>query len=279
MAKMRSMKKELQLISNLQFLKLGGSLITDKDTPRSPRLNIIKQLACEIAFIRGNLPDIRLIIGHGSGSYGHVSAKKFNTRMGVNSLDEWEGFVEVWRDAAMLNHLLIGAFHQADIPAISFPISSAATAQDGEMVSWDIKPIQAALQNDLLPVVYGDVVFDIERGGTILSTEEIFKHLALTLSPKKILLAGIETGVWLDFPQCTQMVSEITPLNSGKVLSSLFGSAATDVTGGMASKVKGMLDLVTQVPGLEVNIFSGTPATNLTQVFQGTPLGSVIKSD
>lgn len=55
-----------------------------------------------------------------------------------------------------------------------------------------------ALANGILPVVYGDVVFDEVRGGTILSTEDLFQHLAHQLHPERVLLAGLEAGVWAD---------------------------------------------------------------------------------
>ena len=278
MAKMERMNKEKLFKTNLQFLKLGGSLITDKDLQRSPRIDVINGLAHEIYSVKKEMPDLKLIVGHGSGSFGHVPAIRFNTRQGVNSPHEWRGFAEVWWDAATLNHLVIEALHQAAVPAISFPISSSAITQDGKVISWSLEPIKSALNVGMMPVVFGDVVFDLNRGGTILSTEDIFRHLALNMGPKKILLAGIEEGVWLDYPQCTRLVSELAPSDSDKVISSLSGAAATDVTGGMATKVEGMLDLVTRVPGIEVQIFSGNPPSNLTKVLQGSPLGTKIKS-
>ncbi len=61
----------------------------------------------------------------------------------------------------------------------------------------------------MLPVVHGDVAFDEALGGTILSTEDVFAFLAEHLSPTRILLAGIEAGVWEDFPARTKLVKQI----------------------------------------------------------------------
>ena len=72
-------------------------------------------------------------------------------------------------------------------------------------------PIRAALSNGLLPVIHGDVAFDEIRGGTILSTEDLFAHLAHQLHPQRILLAGLEAGVWADFPAHKHLLAEITP--------------------------------------------------------------------
>jgi hypothetical protein len=48
------------------------------------------------------------------------------------------------------------------------------------------------LIHGLVPVIYGDVIFDSIRGGTIFSTEEQFEFLAAEFEPEKILLAGVE---------------------------------------------------------------------------------------
>ena len=55
------------LPSRLTFLKLGGSLITDKTHPRTPRPESLARLASEIAAALGEDPALALILGHGSG--------------------------------------------------------------------------------------------------------------------------------------------------------------------------------------------------------------------
>ena len=71
--------------SKLVFLKLGGSLITVKDQPHTPRLDVIERLAQEIAAARSADPGLQILLGHGSGSYGHVPASQFHTRQGVKT--------------------------------------------------------------------------------------------------------------------------------------------------------------------------------------------------
>ncbi|HBA91193.1 MAG TPA: hypothetical protein DCZ08_05345, partial [Anaerolineaceae bacterium] len=83
----------------ITFLKLGGSLITDKSTPRKADMDVIRRLAAEIRTAQKELPQLRLLLGHGSGSFGHVPAREYNTRNGVRTVSEWNGFLEVWRQA------------------------------------------------------------------------------------------------------------------------------------------------------------------------------------
>ena len=109
----------------LFFLKLGGSLITEKDKPYSARETILQQIAEEITNAIISFPDLKLLIGHGSGSFGHVSAKKYKTRDGVNTTEEWKGFVNVWNDARALNQIVIRTLSAAGLPVMAFPPSAA----------------------------------------------------------------------------------------------------------------------------------------------------------
>ena len=161
----------------LVFLKLGGSLITDKSAARTPRPEVLSRLAQEIAGARQANPALRLLLGHGSGSFGHVPARQYGTRQGVRSPGQWRGFAEVWREANALNRLVVDALYAAGIPVVAFPPSASVTACDGRLAAWDIAPLRAALAAGLLPVVQGDAIFDTALGGTILSTEEVFIHL------------------------------------------------------------------------------------------------------
>ncbi len=209
----------------LIFIKLGGSLITVKDQPHTPRLDVLDRLAQEIAIARNADPGLQILLGHGSGSYGHVPASQFHTRLGVKTPQEWYGFVEVWRQAAELNHLVMDAMGKAGLPALAFPPSAAVTACEGRVVAWNLEPLQGALMNGLMPVVNGDVVFDQALGGTILSTENLFAHLVSRLHPNRLLFAGMEPGVWRDYPANTHLLPEITPSSFLQVEMGLQGSS------------------------------------------------------
>jgi isopentenyl phosphate kinase len=259
---------------SLIFLKLGGSLITDKTRPYTPRLEKLGSLAGEIASAFQMNAGLQLVLGHGSGSFGHAAASLYNTRLGVSGVNAWCGFAEVWYQASALNRLVVEALHRANLPAITLSPAASITARDGKIASWDIQPIQAALSNGLLPVIHGDVAFDLGRGGTILSTEDLFNHLARLLHPQRILLAGLETGVWADFPARHRLLKEITPDTFSQQSASLGTAAGTDVTGGMLTKVTGMLNLVEEVPNLEILIFSGEKSGNLGLALGGGTLGT-----
>jgi isopentenyl phosphate kinase len=256
------------------FLKLGGSLITEKDKSAKPRVDVILRVAGEIAEARIADPEIRLLLGHGSGSFGHTSAAKYGTRQGVRTPEEWVGFRQVWRDAAALNHIVMDALIAKGLPAITFPVSSSAVAYDGEIARWEFAPIEAALQRNLLPIIYGDVIIDEVRGGTVISTEELFYYLARRLKPGKIFLAGVESGIFSDFPSKGQMIQSITTTTYSDIASKLQGSIDTDITGGMAAKVQLMVELIGELQDCEAFIFSGFEKGNVFKALTGERLGT-----
>ena len=261
----------------LVFLKLGGSVITDKDRPNSADLVRIQSIAAEIRRAVEDDPGLTLLIGHGSGSFGHHAANKYGTRDGVKTPQDRQGFCEVALRAAELNQILTEQLVLAGISALSVSPFSGILSSNRKITSWDTAVIKECLAQNLVPVIYGDVILDRQLGGTILSTEELFAWLALKFRPDQILLAGLEEGVWKDFPARTQLYTEINPLTFNDGQSQVQSSASTDVTGGMRSKVESMVALVRQAADLEVVIFSGQIEGNVYSTLKGEHRGTLIR--
>ena len=264
---------------SLIFLKLGGSLITNQDKKDTPNLRIISRISAEIANALKETPDLNLVLGHGSGSFGHHAANKYGTRVGVNSPEAWHGFAHVWDRAHALNTILIEALRKANIPVISFSPSSSVITQNHTIKSWDTYQVEQALKNYLVPLVYGDVVFDRTLGGTILSTEELFAYLSKKLTPDRILLAGIEPGVWNDFGSRDFIISRITPSSFTFIGSDQMRSSSPDVTGGMGSKISSMLEIIEGSPHTSISVYSGMESGNIYSSLTGKSLGTLLTCD
>lgn len=266
-------------ISKTVFVKLGGAAITDKTIPRTPLKENIKNLANQIASAYKENPGNRILIGHGSGSFGHYSGKKHGTRAGVTSQKDWLGFAEVWQDARMLNEIVIHAFLDAGLPVIAFPPSAWLTTRSRETSKSILTPIIAALEHGLIPVVNGDVIFDSILGGTILSTEEVFAILADELNPARIILASREPGVWEDFPQNTRLVESITPKLWTMSSESYRAASGMDVTGGMAKKIAVMMRILENNLSTKISIVSGMDSHSLYDALIDKPTGTLLHSD
>lgn len=254
-------------MTKLTFIKLGGSLITDKRESQSFRADLMQQAAQEIAAACAADGTLRLLIGHGSGSFGHVAAQKYGTMQGVRTPDQWRGFAEVAYVARRLNSLVLDALTECALPVMSFQPSASAQSRAGKIESMATGTIQAALDHGLIPLVFGDVSLDAERGGTIISTETVFTYLAAALRPVHVFLLGEVEGV---YDGTGAVIPHIHQGNFAEVAAALGGSHGSDVTGGMASKVRGMLDLAGVVPGLAVRIFGGTTPGQLRAALLGT---------
>ncbi len=245
-------------MNELVFLKLGGSLITDKSREATAREEVIRRAAQEIRSALAARPDLRLLLGHGSGSFGHFVAQRHGLLEG--GPPNWWGYAETGAAAARLNRLVTDVFLVADVPVVSIQPSASAHCCDGELVSMATEPIELMLRHGLVPLVYGDVALDEVRGCTIISTEQIFAHLAEHLEPARIVLAGQVAGVFTADPlrdASAQLIPEISRQNFDQVEHMLAGSHGVDVTGGMLTKVRVMYALVQEQPELKVQLISG----------------------
>ncbi len=259
----------------MRFLKLGGSLITDKTQDKTLRPEVLTRLAHEIKEGLDAAPG-PLLLGHGSGSFGHTAAKQHGTRAGVVSTEQWRGFAEVSVAAQQLNRHVADALHAAGVPVFSAPPSSSVLCDDGRIVHLDIAPIQTALAHGLVPLIMGDVAFDRVRGGTIISTEEVFAFLAGPLGATHVLLAGETDGVYASM-QDRRVLPRVTAQSWNAIRAGVGGSHGADVTGGMAGKVSDMLALVHAHPALSVHIFSGrTPGAVARALAGQRTAGTVI---
>ncbi|MFN8420490.1 MAG: isopentenyl phosphate kinase [Anaerolineae bacterium] len=250
----------------LTFIKLGGSLITDKRESQTFRADLMRQAAAEIAAAHRADPSLKLLIGHGSGSFGHVAAQKHGTMQGVHTPEQWIGFAEVAYVARKLNTLVMEVLYDAGLPVIAVSPFASALSSDGKITSLETRSVQAALDHALIPVVYGDVSLDALRGGTIISTETVFDYLTERLIPQRIFLLGEVEGV---YDSAGAVIPHINNANFAEIAAALGGSGGTDVTGGMASKVRGMLDLATRLQGLQTRIFGGITAGQLESALLG----------
>ncbi len=268
-------------VSDVVFLKLGGSLITDKRQAETPRLDVIARLAAEIAAARAQVPAMQLVIGHGSGSFGHVVGRRYGTRAGVKSAGDWYGFAATADAAARLNRIVVAALLAADVPAWAIQPSVTLRGRDGVLVDGPHVTVAAALEAGLVPVVFGDVALDSVRGGTIASTEEIFQWLAPHLAPKRILLAGEVDGIYTADPQldpAAERIALLSPSTLAAVRVNVGESFGVDVTGGMTAKVNQALAMIEDQPKLTIRILGGLAEGAVAQALadERAPVGTLI---
>lgn len=263
------------------FLKLGGSIITDKTRTEHARVDVIRRLAREVRAALDARPDMQLVLGHGSGSFGHVAARKHGTRDGVRDAAGWIGFAEVAASAARLNQIVTDIFVAERVPVVSLPPSASALCKDGRLMQLDTGALMTHLRNGLVPLVHGDVALDSVCGATIVSTEDVFEYLLQAIAPDRVLLAGEVPGVFPAPDMTGAVIPTITPATLAAYATALGGSHGVDVTGGMLAKVRQAIEWVRGRPGLSVRIFSGSEAGTLERVLMDAhaSVGTEIRAD
>jgi len=245
-------------LAELVFLKLGGSLITDKLRYETPRPAVIERLAKEIRAALDAKPEMQLVLGHGSGSFGHFAADRYHVHEG--HLEDWRGYAETGAAAQRLNRLVVDTMLAQGVPVVSVQPSASAQSHQGELVDMALDPIAKLLERRLVPLVYGDVVLDTGQGCAIVSTEQIFAFLAQAFRPQRIILSGEVAGVYSGDPQrdtIVRLIPEISSRNYEQVERVLTSSFGVDVTGGMLTKVQSLYALVQEQPNLVVRIVTG----------------------
>ena len=220
------------------ILKLGGSVITEKDRAETLDGDALDAAADAVAAAmeRGDVSD--LILVHGGGSFGHhhASAAGVTTTEGTDAAAD---AVAIHGAMKTLNQFVLSRLHDRGVPALPVhPLSAGARNSDGGL---DLPLSQAAtmLGEGFVPVLHGDVIATEGEGVTVLSGDEIVTTAATALSANRVGLCSTVPGV-LDADD--EVIPEITAFSDAA--DALGGSDAdADVTGGMAAKVRELLEL------------------------------------
>jgi isopentenyl phosphate kinase len=243
---------------DLILLKLGGSLITEKARPETPRREVVARLAGEIARAARESP-CRLIVGHGSGSFGHVAARESGIAEGLRSVGQLPGVSRTQERAAALHRILIEALVEAGALPYSIAPSSCLISDAGRPAELAAGPLLLALDCGLLPVLYGDVVMDRAWGVSICSTEKLFEILVRTLldhghTIRRALWLGETDGLYDAAGHTLPRLSSSDLAALENAAGAISAPSGTDVTGGMLHRVETALALARLgIPSLLAN--------------------------
>lgn len=216
-------------------LKLGGSVVTEKDEPEVVDEATLGAAAEAIG--TAHLPG--LVIVHGGGSFGHHHAEAHGVSADSGTHDA-TAVREIHAAMGRLNDAVVDALADQGVPAVPVhPFSLAHRDAEGE-TTIPAEGIDRLLLEGFVPVLHGDVVVEADAGASILSGDEIVVSLARSLAAARVGLCSTAPGVLDDDGQ---VIDRIDAYDA--VADVLGASEATDVTGGMAGKVQALLALET----------------------------------
>lgn len=253
------------------LIKFGGSIITDKNNPYTAKVDVIKKLAKELKKMEGT----SIVLAHGSGSFGHTSAKKFGGKKGYKS--KW-GIAKVARDAMEINRIVMDILIEEGLPAISLRPMSMMLTEGGKLKKDLFEIVEEVLSQGLMPVVYGDVIWDKKWKSTIYSGETTLNEIGIYLSKKgfkvnKIIQVGETNGV---YDNEGNTIPSINKKNWKKIERFVFKSTNIDVTGAMKHKIENALSVSSK--GIETWITNGIIPNELFNAMHGKNLhGTIIE--
>lgn len=222
-------------------LKLGGSVITEKAAPETVDDASLGRAAAALEGVGD------VIVVHGGGSFGHPAARNYGVSRTAGSNDA-AAIVAIHDAMLRLNGRVVGALQDHDVPALPVAPLSVASRDEGGELRMPMAGIRRMLAERFVPVLHGDVVTHTGRGATVLSGDEVVVALAEGLDADRV-------GVCTTVPGVLGADGTVIPRieSFADVADELGESTATDVTGGMAEKVRALLGLDTSatVFGLE----------------------------
>lgn len=223
------------------LVKLGGSVITDKQAPLTPRPDAVRRIAGELAGLGEPL-----VLVHGGGSFGHYWSVRYGMHTKPAPYD-LRGVATVKNSMVTLNGIVLDALLEGGLSPYCVP-PSAIISVDAAVPSRVVEVSDMA-ESGLTPVTYGDAVWG--GGGTsyILSGDRIMGLLARIMRPRlSVFILGID-GLYRD------MESEsLIGVAGGQDFSA--ADVDMDVTGGMRRKVQEASGMAAD--GLDVAFVNGT---------------------
>lgn len=248
------------------FIKLGGSLITDKEIPYHVRRSVIRSLSSQIREIVTQKKELSFVLGNGAGSFGHCPAKEYKVMSGIDTDQKTFGFCKVQHSVATLNRIVMDRLVKDGVRAVSIHPSSIMVSNNGVPHIFT-ESIFGILNLGIIPVVYGDIVYDSSYGCKIFSTEDIFSILIKVCIQKHIPIhavvhLGIVDGV-LD--ENGRIIKHITRSVYPSIQKNLFIPKGYDVTGGMKHKIEQALQISKY--GIQTCIINGLTKENLKTFF------------
>lgn len=234
------------------LIKLGGSIITNKQKPLTPNISAINKIAAQLKKVREPI-----IIVHGGGSFGHYWSVRYDMHTKPAKYSK-KGVALVKNSMVELNKIILDSFLKNELipyclPPTDFMFSDKADAKK-------VKEIARIAKDGLVPVSYGDVLWHGKNKFYILSGDRIMEILAKILKPRLAIFVLNVDGVYSDM-KTKKLLYEI------KGQETTISEVEMDVTGGMARKIKEAMMI--SKGGIDVFLVNGNKPERIVNAIKG----------
>ena len=234
------------------LIKLGGSIITNKQKPLSPRRKTIDNILKEIGKIKEPV-----IIVHGGGSYGHYWSVKYDMHTKPAKTSP-KGVAIVKNSMVTLNKIILDSAVKNRINSYCLPPTDFMSGN--KAIKSKILTINDISKSGLTPITFGDALWFGQKKSYILSGDVIMTTIAKILKPRLSLFVLDVDGVYSDL-KIKRLIhdfkKEKPEIKNNKM----------DVTGGMTRKITEANNMAKA--GLKIFFVNGNKPKRITDAISG----------
>jgi isopentenyl phosphate kinase len=218
------------------LIKLGGSIITNKQKPLSPRISTIDKITKHLKKVQEPL-----VVVHGGGSFGHYWSVRYDMHTKPARYDI-HGVAIVKNSMVTLNKIVLDYFLKNMLSPYCLPPTDFIMGD--KPIPSKVKEIKKIAESGFIPVTYGDALWFGKKKSYILSGDRIMSILAKSLRPRLTIFVLNVDGLYSD-------------LKSKKIIRKMKDNDVSiqdlgmDVTGGMKRKV----DEATEISKMGLKVF------------------------
>ena len=234
------------------LIKLGGSIITNKQKPLSPRRKTIDNILKEIGKIKEPI-----IIVHGGGSYGHYWSVKYDMHTKPAKTSP-KGVAIVKNSMVELNKIILDSAVKNRINSYCLPPTDFMNGN--KAIKSKILTINDISKSGLTPITFGDALWFGQKKSYILSGDVIMTIIGKILKPRLSLFVLDVDGVYSDLKTkklIHDFKKEKPEIKNNKM----------DVTGGMTRKITEANNMAKA--GLKIFFVNGNKPKRITDAVSG----------
>ena len=234
------------------LIKLGGSIITNKQKPLSPRRKTIDNILKEIGKIKEPV-----IIVHGGGSYGHYWSVKYDMHTKPAKTNP-KGVAIVKNSMVELNKIILDSAVKNRINSYCLPPTDFMNGN--KAIKSKILTINDISKSGLTPITFGDALWFGQKKSYILSGDVIMTTIGKILKPRLSLFVLDVDGVYSDL-KTKKLIHDF------KKEKPEIKNNKRDVTGGMTRKITEANNMAKA--GLKIFFVNGNKPKRITDAISG----------
>jgi|TARA_B110000196_G_scaffold316061_1_gene326745 isopentenyl phosphate kinase len=234
------------------LIKLGGSIITNKERPLSARRKAIESILKQIKKIK----EPKIIV-HGGGSYGHYWSVKYDMHTKPAKYDA-RGVAIVKNSMIELNKIILDIAVKNRINAYCLPPTDFMNGN--KSIKNKILTMNDISKSGLIPITFGDALWFGQKKSYILSGDVIMTTIAKVLKPRLSVFVLNVDGVYSDL-KTKKLIYDFKKEKPTISINKM------DVTGGMARKITEAVKISRS--GLNVFFTNGNKPQRITDAVSG----------